>query len=452
MAVDQWSTTGARVDEHTPDALPDEWYHVLDLPSGRTQGLFDMAPVLADVPFPDVAGKRCLDVATFDGFWAFEMERRGAAEVVAIDLPNFRHVDWLPRRRHKATDERTGTGFRHAAAALGSRVRRVERNVYDLHPDELGTFDVVMVGALLLHLRSPFAALEAVRSVCAGRMVSVEQCDPVSSLLFPRPVLSVRGSLDWTWTVPNLAGHRRMLEVAGFDVLHTGRSLAPYGPAAPAGAVRNAARLRHRLARRLLGVSTAPGLFTSIAVARPATDAVADDARRERASQDRRWTDDRPLSRDLGPLLARLPWPATTPGSAVDLATPDGVVAFELEHRGTPQVGCVAAADDAAAAQRFATAHDLLDSQVRRLAPDDPSGPWDLAVIADPVDDPQVLAAPAVQVAAQVLSVQAGSRLADHRAVLEDAGWRVETDVELDAGMRPGPATAVLARRVVAPD
>ncbi len=40
---------------------------------------------------------RALDVATFDGFWAFEMERRGASEIVAIDLDCADKLDLPPR-------------------------------------------------------------------------------------------------------------------------------------------------------------------------------------------------------------------------------------------------------------------------------------------------------------------------------------------------------------------
>jgi hypothetical protein len=65
-----------------------DWYHSLDLAPGVvTPGMFDHRPHLARYPLPpDLSGKRCLDVGTMDGFWAFEMERRGAASVVAIDL------------------------------------------------------------------------------------------------------------------------------------------------------------------------------------------------------------------------------------------------------------------------------------------------------------------------------------------------------------------------------
>ena len=39
-------------------------------------------------------GKRCLDVGTYDGFWAFEIEQRGAKEVVAVDVLDPRRWDW----------------------------------------------------------------------------------------------------------------------------------------------------------------------------------------------------------------------------------------------------------------------------------------------------------------------------------------------------------------------
>ena len=64
-----------------------QWYHSLELAPGVvTPGWFDLRPMAAKLPWPTLTGLRCLDVGTFDGFWAFEMERRGAREVVAIDL------------------------------------------------------------------------------------------------------------------------------------------------------------------------------------------------------------------------------------------------------------------------------------------------------------------------------------------------------------------------------
>src|SRR2546423_3261813 len=72
-----------------------KWYHTLELAPGvLTPGWFDTRSIAHSIPFPDLTGKRCLDVGTFDGFWAFEMERRGAAEVIAIDLIDPTQADW----------------------------------------------------------------------------------------------------------------------------------------------------------------------------------------------------------------------------------------------------------------------------------------------------------------------------------------------------------------------
>src|SRR5947209_18056775 len=73
-------------------AVP-SWYHSLEVSPGVvTPGLFDLRPIVDELPWPDVRDRRCLDVGTSDGFLAFELERRGAAEVVAADIAE--HLDW----------------------------------------------------------------------------------------------------------------------------------------------------------------------------------------------------------------------------------------------------------------------------------------------------------------------------------------------------------------------
>ena len=71
-----------------------DWYHTIDLPGlGPTPGYFDTRG--APVPLPErLDGLRCLDVGTYDGYWAFEMERRGAASVTALDLEDPEQLDW----------------------------------------------------------------------------------------------------------------------------------------------------------------------------------------------------------------------------------------------------------------------------------------------------------------------------------------------------------------------
>ena len=223
MTTEEGSTLRDQV-----DAQP-IWYHTMELgPGVVTPGWFDLRPIVAQLPWPDVEGKRCLDVGTWDGFLAFEMERRGATEVVAVDIPS--HADWdhLPREREQAIAEQgkiqgtKGAGFQIAAEALDSSVRREWISIYDLSPERLGTFDVVVCGSLLLHLRDPFAALQAVRSVCSGEFMSAEQIDARLTLMAPRrPALFIDGR-QGRWMVANSAGHRRMLEISGFDLLSVG--------------------------------------------------------------------------------------------------------------------------------------------------------------------------------------------------------------------------------------
>jgi tRNA (mo5U34)-methyltransferase len=226
-----------------------EWYHTLELAPGVvTPGWFDLRGIAGDVPWPDLSGRRCLDVGTFDGFWAFEMEKRGASEVVAVDLIDPDRWDWPIFRDPEvvagiAKRKGTGRGFEIARDAVGSSVRRIEMSVYDLDPAEVGTFDFVYVGSLLLHLRDPVRALEKVHGVCGGEVVVLDAIDAWLTALLPRRAVATldgRGR-PWWWK-PNLAGVVRMIEAAGFEVVGRPRRLYM-----PPGAGQPSAPMRPRL-------------------------------------------------------------------------------------------------------------------------------------------------------------------------------------------------------------
>jgi tRNA (mo5U34)-methyltransferase len=194
------------------------WYHTLDLGNGvRTKGMFDHAPVLDRYPLPaDLTGKRCLDVATMDGYWAFEMERRGAASVTALDLEDPEALDWPASLRHqqKALDETKGERFELVRRTLGSNVERVLMSAYDLGP-ELGTFDFVFCGDLLLHLKDPITPVENIRSVCTGSAVIV---NTIKKFRFARgrAIAELDGIDNFEWWVTNLEGLIRIVRAAGF--------------------------------------------------------------------------------------------------------------------------------------------------------------------------------------------------------------------------------------------
>jgi tRNA (mo5U34)-methyltransferase len=242
-----------------------EWYHTLELAPGVvTPGWFDLRPALDRVPLPDsLAGLRCLDIGTFDGFWAFEMERRGAAEVLAVDLTDPRRWDWPPASDPAvvaalSARKREGAGFELARRALGSHVRFAERSVYELDPAEIGTFDLVYLGSLLLHLRDPVRALERVRAVCAGRLLLVDTIDASLTAAFPRrPVARLDASGRPWWWQANVAGLVRMVEAAGF-ALAGGPRLVRFRRGAGQPVPRpGPALLRSRVARRELAVALA---------------------------------------------------------------------------------------------------------------------------------------------------------------------------------------------------
>jgi tRNA (mo5U34)-methyltransferase len=237
------------------------WYHTIDVAPGvHTPGVFDLRGVVDRLPWPEVNGKRCLDVGTYDGFLAFELERRGAAEVVATDISD--HAEWdhevrLGERSTELLEQiagEKGSGFEIARELLGSSVEKKEINAYDLSPDAVGEFDVVVCGSLLLHLRDPLRALAAIRSVCRDLFMSVEQVDLMLTRMHPRrPLARIDGTSGrGQWWIANGAGHRRLLEAAGFDVLRsTGVYLEPLGEAHPSrGAQRRSPR---ELAERLVG-------------------------------------------------------------------------------------------------------------------------------------------------------------------------------------------------------
>ena len=96
-AADPLNLDARKVQEQLDELL---WYHTIEVvPGAVTKGWWDLRHAVPHLPFPDIQGKRCLDVGTWDGFYAFELERRGAAEVVAVDLADMRDIDWPPEVR-----------------------------------------------------------------------------------------------------------------------------------------------------------------------------------------------------------------------------------------------------------------------------------------------------------------------------------------------------------------
>jgi tRNA (mo5U34)-methyltransferase len=196
------------------------WYHTLELAPGHvTPGWFDLRDSVGRYGLPDdMTGMRALEVGTWDGFWAFEMEKRGA-EVVALDLDDERDLDWPPRRRPATfPDTPRGDGFRLAKEILGSSVERVNCSIYHATPEELGTFDVVFCGSVLIHLRDQLLAYERMAGLCRGLCISAEEYSRSAGL---SPWAMSRYHADRESAVvfwmPSRKTWKRMMWTAGFD-------------------------------------------------------------------------------------------------------------------------------------------------------------------------------------------------------------------------------------------
>lgn len=128
------------------------WWHEIEVAPGIVTPGDDSnrmkLPILDRIGFPrDMRGLRALDLGCSDGFFSFEMEKRGA-NVVA--------VDFVPEEY---------TGFAVARKILDSSVEYRMDNVYNLAPESYGSFDIVLFMGVLYHLRNPLGGLDAIRAV-----------------------------------------------------------------------------------------------------------------------------------------------------------------------------------------------------------------------------------------------------------------------------------------------
>ncbi|WP_232476126.1 TIGR04290 family methyltransferase [Flavisphingomonas formosensis] len=182
----------------------------------------------ADALPQDLGGCSVLDIGCNAGFYAMEMKRRGAGEVVAID-----------------SDEHYLRQGRFAAAALGyADIRFEQLSVYDVA--QLGRrFDLVIFMGVLYHLRHPLLALDLIREHVAGEKLLFQTMqrggDTIANIPEDHP-FHVPGTTqppaffddpgyprmhfiereyahDWTnWWAPNRACSEAMLRSAGFAI------------------------------------------------------------------------------------------------------------------------------------------------------------------------------------------------------------------------------------------
>ncbi len=160
------------------------WYHATELPDGTVlPGVWDLrgheSAYLGGV---DLAGKRVLELGPATGYLTFYMERMGA-EVVSFEAGFDVSIDTLPvkgedqfeerLRVMQETIDRNHDAWWYLHRTLGSSARFVQGDIYDM-PADLGSFDVTLVGAILLHLREPWGALSQAARRTTETMIVTE--------------------------------------------------------------------------------------------------------------------------------------------------------------------------------------------------------------------------------------------------------------------------------------
>jgi O-methyltransferase len=197
----------------------------MDVPGHGTVGdAWDLrggeAEYLGDV---QLDGRRVLEIGPASGFLTFHMESRGA-EVVAIELGPDTDWDIVPhagldldsiRVERRQVMEQLRNGFWFAHERFESNARVHYGSAYEL-PQELGRFDVAVLGSVLLHTRDPLRILEncarlADRLVITELHVSELAGGPVAQL-YPSAE-STQWDTWWSFS-PDLVV--RFLEVLGF--------------------------------------------------------------------------------------------------------------------------------------------------------------------------------------------------------------------------------------------
>lgn len=197
------------VEELRREVAAIQWFHSIDLGHGIvTPGVDRSARRLKALQLPArLDGQSVLDIGTWNGFYAFAAEQRGASRVLATDSAVWREPG-IGR-----------AGFDLAQHALDSRVEGREIDVLELSPDTVGEFDVVLFLGVLYHVRDLLGTLERVAAVTKTQLILETAVDmlwcrrPVAAF-YPGAELKGDGS---NWWGPNLAATKSMLIEVGFS-------------------------------------------------------------------------------------------------------------------------------------------------------------------------------------------------------------------------------------------
>ncbi len=143
------------------------WYHKIELAPGIVTKGFDLDPlwenvrkVRSHIPYQD---KVVLDIASFDGMFAFEAEKLGARHIVATDCLYKSFNNFLFCR--EVFESKVIPYYNVSPYRLTERLDCYFGERYPGQENDVRKFDVVQHLGLLYHLRDPLLSIAQARSV-----------------------------------------------------------------------------------------------------------------------------------------------------------------------------------------------------------------------------------------------------------------------------------------------
>jgi tRNA (mo5U34)-methyltransferase len=203
------------------------WFHTFSLDPSRelyTRGVArDHRYRIPALP-EDFSDMSVLDVGTFDGFYAFLAEARGAGRVVAVDNEQYR--EWISSRW--GVELKGGEGFAAIRELLDSEVDYHHLDAFDL--DELGeTFDLILCFGILHRVENPLGLLKILRRRLAGSgQVLLETHGPADRALDSWAAVHIPEAGDvyarddfvyWCFTPAGLDAMARHAGFEGFELI-----------------------------------------------------------------------------------------------------------------------------------------------------------------------------------------------------------------------------------------
>jgi tRNA (mo5U34)-methyltransferase len=188
------------------------WWHTIDLGNGVvTPGRKSKAVMEAEAELHsqglDLAGRSVLDVGSWNGGFAVEAKRRGAARVLATDTYCWRD----PQYRGRET-------FDLVVRATGLDIPAREIDATEISVENVGQFDVVLFLGVFYHLFDAIGTTKRLASVAREVLVVETHMDALDN---PRPAMIMYPGEELAgdptnWWGPNRACMEAILKSVGF--------------------------------------------------------------------------------------------------------------------------------------------------------------------------------------------------------------------------------------------